>query len=200
MSTVRKLAVVSAGVGVPSSSRLLADRLAQATIAKLHESGVGAELANVELRDHAMDIARNLIQGFASPSLEDAIETVTSTDGAIFVTPIYSAGYSGLFKSFLDVLDPESIDGLPVIIAATAGTERHSLALDYALRPVFTYLRAVVVPTGVFAATSDWGSTGDAAASDMPARIDRAAAQLAALVGGSDRSQRARDPSRLAVA
>lgn len=199
MSAPKQLAVVSAGLGVPSSSRLLADRLAQATIAELHESGVGAELANVELRDHAMEITRNLIQGFASPGLEEVIETVTSADGAIFVTPIFSAGYSGLFKSFVDVLDPESIDGLPVIIAATGGTERHSLALDFALRPVFTYLRAVVVPTGVFAATSDWGGTGGAAASGMPVRIDRAAAQLAALVRGSYRSQRARDPSSLAA-
>lgn len=185
MSGVRSLAVVSAGVGAPSTSRLLADRLAQATIADLTESGFDTELTTIELRDHAMDITRNLIEGFASQSLEDAIETVSSADGAIFVTPIFSASYSGLFKSFVDVLEGDSIDGLPVLIAATGGTERHSLALDFALRPVFTYLRAVVVPTGVFAATSDWGGTGDAAASGMPARIDRAAAQFAALVRGS---------------
>ena len=182
MNAARRLAVVSAGVSAPSTSRLLADRLAQATIADLTKSGVDTDLTTIELRDHAMDITRNLIQGFPSQGLEDAIETVNSADGAIFVTPLFSASYSGLFKSFVDVLDPDSIDGLPVLIAATGGTERHSLALDFALRPVFSYLRAVVVPTGVFAATSDWGSTGHAAASGMPARIDRAAAELAALV------------------
>ena len=86
------------------------------------------------------------------------MDAVAAADGLIVVSPIFSASYSGLFKSFFDVLDPAALDGKPVLIAATGGTERHSLVLDHALRPLFSYLHAVVVPTGVFAATSDWGS------------------------------------------
>jgi FMN reductase len=63
-----------------------------------------------------------------------------------------------------------------VLIAATAGTARHSLALEHALRPLFAYLRAVVVPTSVFAATEDFGG---AERTDLQRRIDRAAAELA---------------------
>ena len=81
---------------------------------------------------------------------------MTGADGLIAVTPIFTTCYCGLFKSFFDVLDTDALAGMPVLIGATAGTARHSLALDYALRPMFTYLHAVVVPTGVFAATEDW--------------------------------------------
>jgi FMN reductase len=106
-------------------------------------------------------------------------------DGVIAVTPLYNGSYTGLFKSFFDVLDPETLVGKPVLIAATGGTARHSLALEHAIRPLFTYLRAVTVPTAVFAATEDWGSasgSGDA----LTARIERGGSELAALI---DRSQ-----------
>ena len=74
----------------------------------------------------------------------------------IVVTPTFSASYSGLFKTFFDVLEEGALDGTPVLIAATGGTARHSLVLELALRPLFSYLHAVVVPTGVFAATEDF--------------------------------------------
>lgn len=51
---------------------------------------------------------------------------------------------------FIDILGTDAINGMPVLIAATAGTQRHALMLDHAMRPLFAYLRAVVVPTGVF--------------------------------------------------
>ncbi|WP_181008696.1 NAD(P)H-dependent oxidoreductase, partial [Streptomyces sp. SM12] len=82
---------------------------------------------------------------------------VTSADALIAVTPVYNASYSGLFKSFFDLVDPTALAGTPVIVAATGGTPRHSLVLDHAMRPLFGYLRALTVPTGVYAATADWG-------------------------------------------
>ena len=156
MST-RTLAVVSAGLSVPSSTRLLADRLTTATVDALRERGVEATVEVVELREHARDLADNLVTGFPSGSLRAALDTVTGADGLIAVTPIFSASYSGLFKTFFDVVDKDALTGKPVLLGATAGTARHSLALEHALRPLFAYLRAIVVPTGVFAATDDWG-------------------------------------------
>jgi len=102
---------------------------------------------------------------------------VTAADALIVVSPIFSGSYSGLFKTFFDVLEPGVLAGKPVLIGATGGTARHSLALEYALRPLFSYLRTVVVPTAVYAAPEDWGS--DAQLSD---RVDRAAGELADLV------------------
>jgi FMN reductase len=182
-----KLVVVSAGLSTPSSTRLLADRLTAAVGAR-----VETEVSVIELRDLAHDITNNLLTGFAAPKLQDAIDALSTADGAILVTPIFTTSYSGLFKSFLDVLDPDALSGLPVLIAATGGTERHSLALDYSIRPLFTYQHAVVVPTAVYAASSDWGSE-----QGLTDRIDRAAAELAPLMASSDRSRRVRDPFAL---
>ncbi len=134
----------------------------------------------VELRELAHDITNNLLTGFAPPALQQAIDQVTAADAVIAVTPVFSASYSGLFKSFFDVLDPQSLVGKPVLMAATGGSARHSLVLDYALRPLFSYLKATLVSTGVFAATADFGS--DEAGRSLADRIHRAAAELVGLL------------------
>lgn len=170
-----RILVVSAGLSQPSSTRLLADRLAAATRSELAERAEPAEIETVELRDHAHDITDNLLTGFANRRLRAVLEQVEAADGLILVSPTFTASYSGLFKSFVDVVPPESVAGKPVLIGATGGTERHSLVLEHALRPLLTYLRAVVVPTAVYAASSDWGN--DTA---LDERITRAAAELAA--------------------
>jgi FMN reductase len=181
MTSTRRLVVVSAGLSQPSSTRLLADRLAAATATALEQGGVTPQVQTVELRDHAHAVVNNLLAGFPSPELAAAVDAVVGADGLVAVSPIFNASYSGLFKSFFDVVDADALTGKPVLIAATAGTSRHSLALDHALRPLFGYLHAVVAPTGVFAASEDWGSeTGEGAA--LAARIDRAGAELATLM------------------
>ena len=172
--TARTLAVVSAGLRQPSSTRLLADQLAAATAAA---SDGPVDVRVVELRDHAHDIVNNLLTGFPAGRLAEAVETVTGADGLIAVTPIFNASYSGLFKSFFDALDDGALADRPVLVAATGGTARHSLALEHALRPMFTYMRAVVMPTGVFAATEDWA--GGAADGALRRRVERAAGELA---------------------
>ncbi len=175
-----RIAVVTAGLSVPSSTRLLADRLADSVGKQFAHSGRAVDATVVELRELAVDIAKNLVTGFPAPALRGAIEAVTEADGLITVTPVFSASYSGLFKSFVDVLDRDALAGKPTLIAATGGTARHSLALEYALRPLFVHLRAQVVPTAVFAAPEDWGSAGDGRTAALAARLARAAAELAA--------------------
>ncbi|MBO1418366.1 FMN reductase [Streptomyces sp. FH025] len=182
--TAFKLAVVSAGLSKPSSTRLLADRLAESTVRQLALQGREVEVTVVELRDLAVDIANNFVTGFPAAALREAIEAVTDADALIAVTPIFTASYSGLFKSFFDVIDNDALTGKPVLVAATGGTPRHSLALEHAVRPLFSYLRAVVLPTAVYAATDDWGATGDGRTDGLPRRIDRAAGELAALLAG----------------
>jgi FMN reductase len=195
-TSTKHLAVVTAGLSQPSSTRLLADRLTESVEQQAGAHGSTVEVTVVDLRDLGHDIVNNLITGFPSPALAAAIETVSGADGLIAVTPIFSTSYSGLFKSFIDVLDPVALTDLPVLIGATGGTERHSLALEYAMRPLFTYLHAVVVPTSVYAASSDWGSGADASGA-LPQRIGRAAGELAALVATSTRSTRLVDPFAL---
>ncbi|TPW76528.1 FMN reductase [Schumannella soli] len=187
----RSIVVVSAGLSQPSSTRLLADRLAEAAARELALDGDSVDVHVIELRDLAIDVTNNLVTGFASAKLQSEIDRLVAADGVIAVTPIFTTSYSGLFKSFIDVLDPESLRGMPVLLGATGGTERHSLAIDYALRPLFAYLRADAVPTAVYAASADWG--GDDVLGE---RIDRAGADLAEAVR---RSRRVAPADRLAV-
>jgi FMN reductase len=133
----RTLAVVSAGLSVPSSTRLLADRLTAATVDALRERGVTATVEVVELREHARALADHLVTGFPAGDLRAALGTVQGADGVIAATPVFSASYSGLFKTFVDVLDRDALTGTPVLLAATAGSARHSLVLEHALRPLF---------------------------------------------------------------
>ena len=195
MST-KKIVVVSAGLSTPSSTRQLADRLAADTLGILRERGVDVEVQTFELRDLAHDITNHLLMGFAPPKLQEALDAVSSADGLIAVTPIFTTSYAGLFKSFIDVIDPQALTDLPVLIGATGGTPRHSLAIDYAIRPVFTYLHAIPVTTGVFAATGDWGGAGDGVRS-LPDRVFRGAKEFADLVERTDRADRVNDPFAL---
>jgi FMN reductase len=190
--TTRTLAVVSAGLSNPSATRLLADRLTAATGQALRDRGVDATVEVVELREHARDLADHLVTGFPNASLRAAIDTVVGADGLIAVTPIFSASYSGLFKTFFDVLDTDVLTGKPVLLGATAGTARHSLAVEFAIRPLFAYLKAGAVPTAVFAAAEDWAGGGTDAA--LAGRIERAAAELADRVAGRPADPRPADP------
>jgi FMN reductase len=97
-------------------------------------------------------------------------------DGIVVSTPVYKAGASGLLTSFFQVLDNDLLIAKPVIPAATAGTARHALVVDEQLRSLFAYLRALTVPTSVFAAPEDWNDPA------LGKRLDRAAFELLLLM------------------
>lgn len=178
----RRVVAVTAGLTVPSSTRLLTDQITEAVRAQVGARGEAVEVTVLELRELAGELAAYMASGgMPTPRISEVRDLVAAADGLVAVTPVFSASYSGLFKMFFDALDPDALTGVPVLIGATAGTARHSLVLDHALRPLFSYLRAVVVPTGVFAATEDFGgSTG------LADRITRAASEFAALVVSAD--------------
>jgi len=195
--TARSLIVVSAGLSQPSSTRLLADRLASAATSDLSAIGIEPAVEVIELRDHAQDLVNHLLTGFPSPRLRETIDRILATDGLIAVTPIFNASYSGLFKVFFDVLERDSLAGLPVLIGATGGTPRHSLALEHAIRPLFAYLGAAVVPTAVYAAAADWGQGADSFDDDLVDRIElRRASSDAQSPGANESPAPTRSPSR----
>lgn len=175
----RTVVVISAGLGVPSSTRMLADQMGAEVQAQLAAQGITAVLDVVDLRDFATDIANNMVTGYAGPALNDVVQRVAAADAMIAVTPTFSASYSGLFKSFFDVLDPKFLDGMPVLFGATGGSSRHSLVLDMAIRPLFSYLRAQTMATAIYASPEDWGTAGT---QSLERRIAQGAAELAAVM------------------
>ena len=172
----RQLVVIAAGLSNPSTTSLLGERIADAVSAQVGGRGESVEVEYIELRDLAVNLAHAMTTGgLPDPVLDQVKRKISAADALIAVTPVFKASYTGLFKSFFDVLDQDALVDMPVLIAATAGTPRHSLVLDYAMRPLFTYMHAVVLPTGVFAATEDFGADG----SELERRINRAAGELA---------------------
>jgi FMN reductase len=170
------LVVVNAGTGDPSSTRLLADRTAQRVAAVAAESGETLDIRVIDLREIAVEVTTALVSQHVGPALRAAMDAVSSADGVVAATPVYAAGPSGLFTSFFQVLETDMLIGTPVVLAATAGTGRHALVADDQMRGMFGYLRAMTVPTALFAAPEDWA---DAA---LTARIDRAALELLTLI------------------
>ncbi|MCK0092741.1 FMN reductase [Rhodococcus sp. F64268] len=178
----RRVIVVTGGLSQPSSTRLLSDRISGAVIAAIEARGESLDVDIVEVRDVAGDLATMMSTQVATSALADIRERVSRADGLMAVTPVFTASYSGLFKMFFDALDPDVLRGTPTIIAATAGSARHSLVLDHAMRPLFAFLGAVVVPTGIFAATEDFGGGANRGEDGLPRRICRAADELAAMM------------------
>lgn len=182
---MKTLVAISAGLSTPSSSRLLTDKLIEATRGELEACGEQTLVKTFELRDYAHDVTNAMLNGYPSETLGELIKALTESDGAIFVTPIFTTSYSGLFKSFMDILEVDLLEGKPVLLGATGGTARHSLAIDYSLRPLFTYLHAEPVSTGVFASSSDWGGSADTVA-PLGKRVARGARELAKAMMNSE--------------
>jgi FMN reductase len=170
------LVVVSAGTSDPSSTRLLADQTAQRVAALAGGRGHRVTVSVIELREISADISTALTSQLVTPKLREAIDVLAAADGVIAAAPVYKAAASGLFTSFFHVLDNDLLIGKPVVLAATAGTARHALVVDDQMRSLFAFLRALAVPTSLFAAPEDWGDPA------LNKRVDRAAFELVLLM------------------
>lgn len=175
-----RILVITAGLGSPSSTQLLGERLALSAQRVLEQTVDRVEIEHVELREIASDLVNLMATRVPSQRLVEVMDAVTHASGVVAVTPVLNSSYSGLFKMFFDALDVGALKGRPVLMAATGGTARHSLVLENAMLPLFFYLKAVPSPVGVFAATEDWGS----AESGLSQRIEDAGAAFAELIQG----------------
>jgi FMN reductase len=182
------LVVVTAGTSDPSSTRMLADQLAQRVGDLAGRRGREVTVRVVDLRALATEITTAMVSQLVGPKLQQAVAALGEADGIVASTPVYAAGASGLFTSFFQVLDNDLLIAKPVVLAATAGTARHALVVDEQLRSLFAYLRTTVVPTSLFAAPEDWSDPA------LAKRIDRAALELLLLME-SGFARRVRDES-----
>ena len=103
--------------------------------------------------------ARALLQAdYSDLEIAGAVRAVAEADAIVIATPIYKASYTGLLKAFLDLLPQDGLAGKLVLPLATGGGHAHTLALDYALRPVLHALGAKQVFTSIYANAQqlDW--------------------------------------------
>lgn len=183
------LTVVNAGISEPSSTFRLADEIAQKTTAYMGKQGKKVVVTTVTLKDYADDIAEASISFKPSERLAKAIETVTSSDGLIAASPIYKASYSGLFKAFWDLVEQDAIANMPVVLAATGGSDRHALVPDVVMRGLFAFFRAVPAATSLMATKEDFDTP------ELESREDRAASELGALMLSGVRQQTPVEPA-----
>lgn len=175
-----RLALVHAGISDPSSSLELGELLAQ--YAHDHLSSLAPQerlhIEVVAIKNLGHDLVSQLTERNTSAQLAQALELVSTCDCIIAVTPVYQASYAGLFKMFFDALPPRAIEATPVLLAANAGSKRHALVLEYAVRPLFAYLRARTVPTGILVTPEDHEPQRHA---DLVTRMKQATHELVTL-------------------
>lgn len=178
----RRIVVVSGGLSESASSTRLAKGLANAASDALSSQGVGVDVKIIELRPLATAIAEATITMNPTAELKDALDAVQRADGIIAVSPTFQASYSGLFKSFWDLIE-DPLRHKPILLGATGGTARHSLMIDFAMRPLFSYLRMDILPSAVFAASDDFGDVvgknDGTRTAPLEERITRAGAEFA---------------------
>lgn len=177
------LVAINAGTSDPSSTQMLADRIADRAITIGAEHGIEIGLRQINLRGLANDITSAVVSRHVSPELQRALDLVRDADGLVASTPVYQAGASGLFTQFFQILDTDVLIGTPVVLAGTGGSARHSLVIDDQLRASFAYLRTMTAPTAVYAAPEDWQEKG------LGSRIGRAANELVLLMQSGLREQ-----------
>lgn len=163
---------VAGSLSRPSKTRTLVDLITAQAAASL-----GATAATYDLTDlqPALGIATALDDLDGLPRA--IIASILSADALVVGSPVYKGSYTGLFKHLFDLIDPATLAGKPVLLAATGGGDKHALVIEHQLRPLFGFFEAFTLPTGVYASAADF-SDGLPASPALLTRIDRAVSQF----------------------
>jgi FMN reductase len=134
--------IISGSPSGSSRSRKFAHVLAE----RLGQLGIDSSL--LDLRSLP---AEPLLHAQADhPDIAEAVQRLAAARGVVIVTPVYKAAYSGLLKTFLDLLPQFALRDKVVLPFALGGTLAHVLSIDYALRPVLSSLDPHHIVTGLF--------------------------------------------------
>lgn len=117
------------------------------------------------------------------------IDRILAADALIAATPIYKGSYTGLFKHVIDLLDPNALQGRPVLLLTTGGGTRHALAVEHQMRPLFGFFEAQTLPTAVHFSDADFAD-GKPVPGRALDRLVRAVEQMQRLLLGVDRTGR----------
>lgn len=167
---------------LPSSSGRLLSHIGERLVLQ------GYGIRKLDVRD--LPAQALLLADYADPAITEAVQAVAAADAVVIATPIYKAAYTGLLKAFLDLLPQDGLAGKLVLPLATGGGHAHTLALDYALRPVLQALGAKQVYTSIYANAQQLGwheerglNFDEPIAARVQAGIDELSAGLFLLAG-----------------
>ena len=148
-----RLVVVSGGFGMQSKTETLVQTIADEIAKRL-----SVELEFVKFSEIGGFIGQTFDRKQLPEHVQIALHTVETADALIVGTPVYRASYPGLFKHFFDLIEQFALVNVPVILAASGGSERHSLVIEHQLRPLFSFFRTQTMSLGVYATDKDFSS------------------------------------------
>lgn len=157
----------------PSKTRAFVD-----LIASQAAKAIGAQASTFDLDDLGPSFARARRLGDLDAAATAKVELLLNASLLIVGSPTYKGSYTGLFKHFFDLLDPLSLKGKPIILAATGGGDRHSLIVEHQLRPLFGFFEALTIPTGIYASDKAFAD-GALVSEPINARVQQAVAEAA---------------------
>ncbi len=174
----KKVKVVAVSGGLQRPSRTLT--LVEALIDALGERA-SIETRLIELGEVGPKLAGVLYPSQLPADVRDDIAAIESADFLIVASPVYRASFTGLFKHLFDFVDHNALNALndvPVLLAATGGSDRHALVIDHQLRPLFSFFQSHTLPIGVYGAEADFQNYRVSSPA-LQARIDLAAERAA---------------------
>lgn len=164
----------------PSKTRLFVDHIV-GQIAR----NTGAAQATYDIEDLGASFAQARRVGDLDPAARAIVEQLSSAAIVVVGSPTFKGSYTGLFKHFFDLLDPASLKGKPVVLAATGGGERHSLIVEHQLRPLFGFFEALTIPTAIYASDRDFAD-GALVSETIRARAQQAVSEACRVAQARD--------------
>lgn len=169
-----KVIVFSGSFNRPSKTTALVNYIGKQVAKKF-----GTEVVTYDLLDVGNTLGLAQRADKLEPKGQQIIEELTLADALVIGSPVYKGSYPGLFKHFIDLIEPERLYGKPVLLSATGGGDRHALMVEHQLRPLFGFFMAHSLPTAIYAAARDFGSNNEIQSQDLVSRIDKAVNQFA---------------------
>ncbi|WP_242402219.1 FMN reductase [Methylophilus sp. OH31] len=151
MSRPLKVTAVSGSYKLPSRTAALVEAITQ----KLGQQ-LPIDLHVIELSEIGSSLVASYDPKALPVKVQKDIQAIETADLLVVATPVYRASYTGLFKHLFDLVDYEALVDVPVLLAATGGSERHALIIDHELRPLFSFFQALTLPIGVYATEADF--------------------------------------------
>lgn len=191
----RKLNVVAVSGGLQRPSRTLV--LTKALLRTLGKA-LPIETHLIELGEIAPQLAGAVYRTQLPADIEAHIRRIESADLLVVASPVFRASYTGLFKHLFDFVHHEALIDIPVLLAATGGSDRHALVVDHQLRPLFSFFQARTLPIGVYASEQDF-SGYDISSDALLERIDLAVTRALPIALADRSANTSREATSLAA-
>jgi len=176
MSKPIKVVAVSGSLHAPSKTTALINEI----LASFGRSlTIDAHL--IEVNEIGPEFAGALTRDQLPESVERELQLIEGADLLIVASPVYRASFTGLFKHLFDFVGQYALVDVPILLAATGGSDRHALIIEHQFRPLFGFFQALTLPLGVYANDSDF-TNYQVTSLDLQERIDLAITRALPLI------------------